>query len=231
MAVSPEERDAMAKLMSIVDGNFNSGSTSNKKDSSSLGPANSNSSSYVELAGPGQITQAEINAMSDVMSRLNSISNKVVDTMITEGVDYPQISEALVTEKTLTGVKVGRYQILIKEDQKRLAGKQFYSIYNSLTNDTIADDISLYETAITVVRLLNNGKFANCAEIRKLFEQDDAYTSHRIDALSYKRKLASITDPVKKDIFESRYQASLDRCMEAKKSIKTYANEQSRYNR
>ena len=113
---------------------------------------------------------------------------------------------------------------MIKEDSKRLAGKQFFSIYNTRNNDVIADDISLYETALAVVRHLNSGKFTNSTEVRKLFEQDDAYTSHRVDALMYKRKLITESTEMKRDIFESRYQASLDRAMTAKRTIKALAN-------
>lgn len=210
-AVTPEDTDAMARILRAINGEPQS-------------ELKTNPTTYAaELNGPGQISRHDVDAMASVMTRLNSLSNRVVDNMITEGVDSPHVSEALYTERTDIGIKVGRYQILIKEDQKRLAGKQFYSIFNSLTNDTIADDISLYEAALAVVRLLNNGHFANSVDVRKLFEHDDAYTSHRIDALTYKRKLATISDPSKKDIFESRYQASLDRCMNAKRIIKTLA--------
>lgn len=211
---SKEEKDAMARLLNIMSGNPVDQIVERKM------PVQT----HVELAGPGQITDADKNAMAAVLARLNSVSTDVVKEMVNESSSQPLISEALHTEKTDNGVKVGRYQIMIKEDPKRLAGKQFYSIYNNITNDTIADDISLYETALAVVRLLNSGKFANNAEVRKLFEQDDAYTSHRVDALIFKRKFTVTTDASKKDIFESRYQASLDRAMTAKKAIKAIAN-------
>lgn len=212
MTVSPEERDAMAKILRMMGGE-------------DPGPRATltESATSVELAGPGQVTKADVDAMSMVLGKLNSISNHVVDSMITESSITPQVSEALQTERTKDGVKVGRYQILVKEDSSRIAGKQFYSIYNSLTNDTIADDISLYETALAVVRLLNSGKFANSSEVRKLFEQDDSYSSHKVDAIMFKRKMNSVVDPSKRNIYESRYQASLDRCMAAKKNIKLLA--------
>jgi len=209
-----EERDAMLRLRNIMEGNLNAPMPSVSRQSVS-------SDSPIELPGAGQITKADVDAMANVLRSLDGISNDVVDTMLTESVSNPYLAEALHTERLPNGVKVGRYQILEKEDPKRLAGKQFYSIYNSLTNDTIADDISLYETARAVVRMLNSGKFANSPEIRNLFEQDDAYTSHRVDAIMYKRKMASAANPAKRDIYESRYQASLDRCMAAKKNIKT----------
>lgn len=212
MTVTPEDRDAMARLLEIMGGNAPSSPIRSSISETTDQP--------VELAGPGQVTRRDVDAMASVLGKLNSLSNHVVDGMITESSGFSEVAEALQTERTQHGVKVGRYQILVKEDPKRMAGKQFYSIYNSLTNDTIADDISLYETALTAVRMLNSGKFANSVEVRKLFEQDDAYTSHRVDALIYKRKMLTTNDPSKKDIFESRYQASLDRCMAAKKQIK-----------
>ena len=210
--VTPEDRDAMTRFLKIMEGQPTAPRTAY---------AASNAPAPVELAGPGQTTKADIDAMASVLRALDGISTTVVDNMITESIESPYINEALHTQRIERGVKIGRYQILEKEDAKRMAGKQFYSIYNSLTNDTIADDISLYETARAVIRLLNAGRFANSPEVRRLFEQDDTYTSHRVDALMYKRKMASTTDAAKRDIFESRYQASLDRCMAAKKLIKS----------
>lgn len=217
MTVTPEDRDAMARLLSIMDG-------TPAVQPSHRSPMTESNSGHNELLGPGQISRAEVDAMAGVLERFNSVSNGVVNEMIAESRSSPIMAEALETERNRAGVKVGRYQIMIKEDSKRLAGKQFYSVYNSSNGDTIADDISLYETALTVVRLLNSGKFANSPEVRNLFAHDDAYTAHRVDALLYKQKYMKSTDLSKKDIFESRYQASLDRCMSAKKAIKVIAN-------
>ena len=213
--ISSEEKESMARLLKIMEGE--------------TVPIKSNKSvvqniDSIELAGPGVPTKKDIDAMAGILSKLQSI-NPV--QMINEHASDPQLVEAMETQKVKTGVKVGKFQIMIKEDPKRLAGKQYYSIYNNSTNDIIADDISLYETALTVVRLLNNGKYTNSSDVRKLFEYDNTYTSHRIDALLYKRKLNKLvkSDPIKQDIYESRYQASLDRAMIAKKQIKKLSDE------
>lgn len=216
MTVSPKERDEMARLLSIIGGQPNAyerlSETQNMQQ---------RLTSDIELAGPGQVTRSDIDAMSSVLQKLKTASNHVVNQMITESSTHTEIAEALHTTRTDDGVKVGRYQIMIKNDPKRLAGKQFYSIYNSLTNDVIADDISLYETALGVIRLLNSGKYTNSHEVMKLFEHDDAYTSHRVDALIFKQKINKAVDHSKREIYESRYQASLDRCMAAKRTIKS----------
>lgn len=213
MTVSTRERDHMQHLLNIMEG----------KASTSPVDMEHTTDTSVELAGPGQITRKDIDAMASVMKKLHDVINQVVDTMITESHQSPQLSEALNTQKLSNGVQLGRYQIMIKEDEKRIAGKQYYTIYNSLTKDVIADDISLYETALLVVRYLNSGKFANHASVRTLFELDETYTSHRIDALRYKRLIKKNPNSFKLDLYESRYQASLDRCMQAKKTIKKLA--------
>lgn len=214
MTVTPEDRDAMADILRIMEG---------KSPVSS--PKQASANSPVELAGPGAVTSADINAMADVLNKLNSVSNDVIKEMVTESEYNPGLDLALNTTINETGVKVGRYQIMIKEDAKRLAGKQYYSIYNTRTNDVIADDISLYETALSVVKLLNSGKYTNSSDVRKLFEYDDNYTAHKQDAVRFKRAMIIAerkNDFAKVDLYESRQQASIDRAMVAKKNIKTF---------
>lgn len=211
--VSQQEKDEMSKILSLMEGK-------------PITPTNGKpvSSYQVELAGPGQVTQADVHAMSKVLESLNKISTNAVSEIISESKITPELSEALMTERLDTSVKIGRYEIMILEDQKRIAGKQYYRIVNTNSNDVIADDISLYETARTVVKYLHSGKFVNDPEVRKLFELDTAYSSHKVDAIRYKRLLNKNTTDFKKDLYESRYQASVDRCMQAKHSIKKIAS-------
>lgn len=220
MAVSPEDRDAMAKLMMVMEGKA---PVATSKTTST----NTTSYDFTELAGPGSVTSADISAMADVLKKLNSVSDQVVDTLIVESQYSPELDLALSTTRESDSVKVGRYQIMIKEDQNRLAGKQYYAIYNTKTKDVIADDLTLYETALSVVKLLNAGKFTNSQDVRRFYELDDAYTAHKQDAIRYKRAMVVAerkNDYAKREIYESRLQASLDRAMSAKKNIKKSRN-------
>jgi hypothetical protein len=213
MTVTPEERDAMARLLNVMEGNV----TPLAKSKNNI------QNSSVELAGPGQVTSADVNAMAQVLNRLNFVADSVVGEMITESQHDPDTNMLLNTNRNKQGVRVGSYQIMIKEDPDRMAGKQYYSIYNTINQETIADDISLYETAISVVKLLNKGIYVNNSLVRKLFEQDDSYTSRKQDAIRYKRsaKIAEKKgDESKKDVYESRYQVSIDQAMIAKQNIK-----------
>ncbi len=210
-AVTPEERDAMARLLSIMEGESPPSPVPTTKSATSAGP--------VELAGAGQITQADVNAMADVLSKLNNVTQEVLH----ESAFDPQLRQAVNTVRNDEGVKVGNYQIMIHEDERRLAGKQYYSIYNVKTNDVIASDLTLYETALNVVKMLNNGIYVNNPTVRKLFEYDDHYTSHRTDAIRFKtrmRKADQQKDFAKYDLYESRYQTAIENAMIHKRNIK-----------
>lgn len=214
MSVTPEERDAMQRLLDMMDG----------KEPSTPMPRQNFASDTVELAGAGQVTKRDVDAMAMVLNKLNSVTQSVIN----ESHRDPNLQEALETQRNDHGVKIGSYQIMIKEDQKRLAGKQYYSIYHVKSNDVIANDITLYETALTVVKLLNSGKYVNEPIIRRLFEADDRYTAHKSDAVRFKaraRKSDISGDLAKKDVYESRYQASIDNAMGYKKAIKKLITE------
>lgn len=214
MTVTPEDRDAMARILDIMEG---------KTPST---PANTSSQSgyTAELAGAGQITNADVNAMADVLSKLNNVTKQVMFESQTDS----QLEQAVNTVRNEEGVKVGNYQIMIHEDDTRIAGKQYYSIYNVKTNDIIASDLTLYETALSVVKLLNNGVYVNNTTVRKLFEYDDHYTSHRTDAIRFKarmRKADSQRDFAKVDMYESRYQTAIENAMTYKRNIKKVITE------
>jgi hypothetical protein len=214
MTVTPEDRDAMARILDIMEG----------KTPSAPASASSQSGYTAELAGAGQITNADVNAMADVLTKLNNVTKQVMFESKTDS----QLEQAVNTVRNEEGVKVGNYQIMIHEDDTRIAGKQYYSIYNVKTNDVIASDLTLYETALSVVKLLNNGAYVNNPTVRKLFEYDDYYTSHRTDAIRFKarmRKADAQRDFAKVDMYESRYQTAIENAMNYKRNIKKVITE------
>jgi hypothetical protein len=211
MAVTPEDTNAMKRLLEMMEGKSPS--------SPPVSYGSNQSGAPVELAGAGQVTSRDIGAMADVLKKLNNVTNSV----LRESESDQQLGNAVNTQRNAKGVKVGNYQIMVKEDATRIAGKQYYSIYHTKTEDVIADDVSLYETALEVVKRLNSGKFVNDPSILKLFEADDHYTSHRTDAIRFKARMNNankVGDVAKHDIYESRYQASIATAMNHKREIK-----------
>jgi len=209
MTVSSEERDFMQNLLDKLNGEVATtkpGKLTEQRKKS--GP--------VELAGPGGVTDSDIMAMSQVLSRLDGLTND----MVNDPEPTQQFSQALHESRNKIGVMVGKWQIAQHEDATRLAGKKYFSIYHSETQQVIANDISLYETALCVARLLNTGEYVNSIKVRELFEQDDSYTSHRIDAHRFLIRGKKSTNPQQRDLYEARMQASRDRAKQILTSVK-----------
>jgi hypothetical protein len=207
--VTDAEREAMARVMAIMNG-----------ESVPAQPQVSNRSAApeIEIGGPGVVTTAEVSAMANVLKSLNKVTQQV---MLESSNPHDKLD--IRTSRDSSGVKVGEYKIEIQHSDRRLAGKQFYSIEHTGTGTVIANDITLYETALAVVKLLNNNHYVNHTNVRRLFELDDRYTSHRISAMSAKiagRKAEQRGDDFKKDIYESKVQSSLDQALQAKKDLK-----------
>jgi len=215
--VSDEEKEQMARFLAVMNGTPLPAATHTPRAN------HSQVNESVELAGPGVPTKRDIDAMANVLNKLNALTNDVAKDMVVESATSKVSRDAISTTRNNIGVKVGSYQIKINEDDTRLAGKKYYSIYHSEMGTIIADDVSLYETALGVVNLLNNGKYVNDIKVRQLFDADNVYTSHYMDAVMYKRKFreSQRKNSNKADLYESRYQASLNLCMKAKRDIKS----------
>ena len=214
MVVSPQERDAMHRLMQIMNGETPSDTVAHR-----------DVSQPVVLAGPGQVSEHDVRAMADVLRKLNSVP--VQSHMLSESVVDPMLTEALQTHSTPDGVKIGVYKIISRLDETRVAGKQHFSVVNNTTGETLAHELSLYEAAHSLVRLLNQGMFFNSEPVRALLEAEAAYTAHKIDAVRYHRmvrRLQRDNQPAKADLMETRKQSSMDRAMAAKAQVKKIYN-------
>jgi hypothetical protein len=108
-------------------------------------------------------------------------------------------------------------------DETRVAGKQFYDVIHSATGDKLAHELSLYEAAHGLVKLLNSGKYINHPEVRELLEAEAAYTSHRVDAIRYHKmiQVAQKNNQLSKlDLYEARKDAIMDRAAQHKAHVK-----------
>jgi hypothetical protein len=215
MTVSPKERDSMARLMQIMNGDAAPAVPTQRLQETVQDP--------LILPGAGQITNQDISAMADVIHRLENAVNNASGHMINSNVTDSQLQEALITKPTQSGVKIGIYKIDQSLDENRVAGKQSFNVVNSTTGTMVAHELSLYEAAHALVRYLNNSKYFNSAEVRQLLEAEASYTSHKIDAVRFHRmmiKAQKTGDVTKSQLMETRKQASLDRAMEAKRQVK-----------
>lgn len=213
MTVSEQERNYMQNLLDIMDGKSPAGAQSSPKNLHA--PLNES----VQLAGPGQVTSADVQAMHNVLSKLEHIT----DDLVQDPEPNQEFRQAIQEQRNTRGMSVGSWQIAVHEDAARLAGKQYYSIHHTQTKQVIANDISLYETALGVARLLNKGEMVNSWKVRELFEQDDTYTHHKIDAHRFRIRSRKTHDQHQRQLYETRMQASSDRAQQIRDHLKKHS--------
>lgn len=212
--VTPEDKAAMARILQLMNG---TASTSAPVASRTKSPA------PVELAGAGQVTRQDVDAMAQVLNRLNSVVNQVSTDLLVESQTRPEIAEALNTTTNAEGVKIGLYQIRQNLDESLLTNKQNFSVINKVSGETIAHDLGLYEAAHALVKMLNSGKFVNSPPVRELLDAEATYTAQKVNAARYNKLIKRATashDVVKIDLFESRKQKAMDLAMQAKATVK-----------
>ena len=217
MTVTDSERQAMARLLEIMNGGTPAPPTHNTWQSYSSGQM------PVELPGAGQVTSRDIQAMANVLNKFNQAVNNAHADLITESTHDAFVAEALVTEKQDGNVRIGPYKIDVRMDESRVAGKQYYDVVHGATGEKLAHELSLYEAAHGLVRMLNSGKYVNHPQVRELLEAEAAYTSHRIDAIRYHKMILQATkqrDFSKLDVYEARKQSSMDKAAISKAKVK-----------
>jgi hypothetical protein len=216
MTVTDSERAAMARLLQIMKGHTVSPSTQ---------PLNEHvhATQPVELPGAGQVTARDVQAMAQVLHKFNQAVNDTHRELVRESVHDAHTAEALITERDADHVRVGPYRIAVKLDEARTAGKQYYDVIHSATGEKLAHELSLYEAAHGLVRLLNSGRYVNHPQVRELLEAEATYTHHRIDAIRYHRMIQTAhkqNQLQKLPVYEARKAASMDHAAQAKARVK-----------
>ena len=179
MAVDPREVAEMARIRRILNGDF---------------------SNEVEEAAKSVVYESQQNQigassdpttdMKEIMRRLNQgVSNSVERIVENDNTDL-KFASALVTEKTDRGVKVGSWEIKMYEEN----GQKTYDVCHVQTEEPIARDLTLYESALTISKLLNAHVSINSHQIRNVLALEDEFAKTRNEAATFKRKMRRMTE-------------------------------------
>jgi hypothetical protein len=127
-----------------------------------------------------------------------------------------ELREAMMTSVNDDGVRIGKYQIVVNEND---AGLKSFDITNAKTAEAIATDLTLYEAARGIVRHLNEGLMINSREIREILNTEAIYGRSRqnaAEARERQRVYERRNDPSKANLMEARYSDSLAKAKAAK---------------
>ena len=156
--------------------------------------------------------------MKAILERLQSATTNATKQVITEVQDgNVEVATGLKTGDTIrvADVKVELY----KEKIVGLYEKTFYRIKNE-NNEVLYEDISLFETAMTIVKDLV-GESKSKINVERILDYDKRYADYMYEAATHKSRMKQYgEDNHKYDIADAKFGQSLSRMNECKTHIK-----------
>lgn len=208
MAVDPKEKNEMARLITLM----NEGVVF--EDS-----VETEETSYLEGSIPARndtsMLDPSVAAMKSILEAFNgtqSLDKRLAD----RSENNRELREALVTEVTDRGTRVGSWEIVINENGK---GLKNFDVTNIHTGEPIASQLTVYDAALGIARYLNEGMTINSREIRDILNVEANYDSSRRDAANFKARMETFSrsgNTVRAEIMEARYAESLDKAKSAR---------------
>jgi hypothetical protein len=199
-APTKKDVDAMSNLMKALNGDKSALKEQVAKEQEVMAE-----SGHIDTS-PG-VKSTDIKAMENIMSAFNNASNnvskKVAKTM----------HESV---RTPTGVAVGLFSV-----EKTAEG--YYHIRDNRSDDTLFEDICLYETAYIITKHLNDGKKVNSKEMTRIIASNAVFEQFYYDAMEYRDTYAKAKkrkDYSKMDVAEARFTRAKSEAGAAKHGIK-----------
>lgn len=195
-----ESVDAMARILAAMNGDKSTFEDENAVmgDTASVGIDNN----------PG--------AKTDAMKAILEAMNGAVGRTVVEKTNYPVVDlameEAIVTEAFDDGIRIGEWEI-------RTVGKNLFDVARAGEFNALVREITLYEAAVGLVRLLNNGKAINSPEVLSLLNTEQTYASNVSDAIRYATLVHRRRGDPKVPVWEARYSDSKMRAAQARAKL------------
>lgn len=218
-APTQDDKNEMARLMQIMEG---------KRPPPIALKSQANIKDPILLST--KPTEKEISDMDRFLKIVKgdqSLNNKVtsaVETLVEDAKDDSRLQEALITEQTENGMKIGVWEIR-KTVHEGLTSKNetLYYIKNTSTNSNIKAQFMILESAKTIVRLLNKGVNVSDEKIQNIASLELEYRRLREKALKEKqmwRRANKANDEFKMTLYEATFDAAKSRALYIREKIR-----------
>ena len=159
----------------------------------------------------------DIAEMKTILERFHAAA----DHVIMEAPYDRELRDALVTEATDVGTRVGSWEIRMHQNGKR----KLYDVVNIVSGDPLATDLLLYEAAHGLVRMLNNGGRINSGTAIELLRAEQEYGSRVQDMVVYRHRLTNSPNGSRHVVMEARYGDAKRRAVTARERVCRLAND------
>lgn len=207
MSVNQKEIDQMNRLKQIMEGNFCDTIMDNIDAPIGATPSNITEST-------ASAKDQDVNAMKEILSRFYAgVNSHAADA--TRDSDR-MLVEAIQTNPTEHGVQLGEWEIVSISTE----GIKSYNVVGGAV--TIASGIAIYESAVSICRLLNDGVSITNKSFIDVLALENDYLHHRGEAIVFKKKAnerRANGDYDRADIAEARYAESKANALAVREKI------------
>jgi len=144
-------------------------------------------------------------AEDDFVEHIQQAASRAADDVRAD----PTLRDSLKTQRTSTGFIYGEWELIERQDDQ----KTYFMIRHTGTAEILAKDLLLRESALSIVKLLNEGSPINSMSCFRALQADMKYKSALFDMINAKNK--------KGVVFEDRYTMARSKAVAAKKTAKT----------
>lgn len=211
--VDDAQKAAMARMMAIVNGAAPGPAPVAVETAGQAGQPRT-----IDYSGP---PQPDVGAMKDILAKFYSASSNAAVSLTEDARSSSIIREALVTDRTPRGAKVGSWEIQVTEINDKL---RMYDVCNVHTGEAIATDLRLYEAAHALVKLFNAGVGVNTEKVREVLTIEETYSKHYQDAVSFRHKMTRMTqinESMKAAVAEDRYVEARQKALAARDRLRS----------
>jgi len=156
------------------------------------------------------------NDLTDNKIHLNEFTENTARKLDESMELFPEVREAVRTQRQGDKLVIGEWEVI--SESKNGKSERFRIIHNK-TDETIAKDLFLKESAQAIVKMLNRGITINDPKFFQLLEADRKYSSSLIDMSTFKKAKSRYLNESKDrqaDTAEARYQFARDKAVESK---------------
>lgn len=159
------------------------------------------------------MSSPDIDAMKKILEAFHGVENSTLNAAEKDST----LKEALQTERTPKGARIGSWEIVVKENK----GVKRYDVVSTDGKTVIASDLYLYEAAYGLVKELNKGSAINGKPVRDLLKLEEDFARNRDNAAHYKQRAKTLRekDEFKAAVAEDRFDEAQRQALSAHDEI------------
>lgn len=204
--VDQSERDEMARIMRVL---------SESNSDNAVVPVSKKHAPHVSGIVPESNLAPNVADMKSIMEKIQRASDGAVEHLDRKASEDHELREALDTQETSDGARIGEWEIRTHGQGKR----KFYDVGRINESTVIAADLTLYEAAYGLVKILNEGGTVNSRQAMSLMNAEQSYTGAVTSMVRFKHLIENGADDDRRALFEDRYGEAKRKAIQSRNKI------------